>query len=57
MMGIIRPEDLRLVADLMRTWIPPHLAPHSFDQMKQDQAALLHLLTVCKVSSKDFVES
>jgi hypothetical protein len=46
----IRPEDFRLVVDLIRTWVPPHLRPQSLHQIKQDQAALLPLLTVSRVS-------
>jgi hypothetical protein len=49
-MTYIRPEDLRLVVDLFRSWIPPHLRPGKLDQMKQDQAALSPLLSVSKVS-------
>jgi hypothetical protein len=45
----IRPEDLRLVGDLMKDWIAPHLAPDSIHQIKQDQAALVPLLKVSKV--------
>jgi hypothetical protein len=46
----IRPEDFRLIVDLIRTWIPPHLRSESLDQIKRDQAALLPLLTVSRVS-------
>lgn len=45
----IRPEDLRLVGDLMKDWIAPHLAPDSIHQIKQDQAALVPLMKVSKV--------
>jgi hypothetical protein len=46
----IRPEDLRLIADLFKRWIPPNHDKRSIDQIKEDQAALLPMLRVSKVS-------
>jgi len=49
-MAYTRPEDLRLIADLMKSWIPPHMTSDSMHQIKADRASLLPLLRVSKVS-------
>lgn len=46
----IRHEDLRLIAELMKDWVPPHHARQSLDKIKQGQAAIIPLLTASKVS-------
>jgi hypothetical protein len=38
----------------MKDWIAPHLASDSIHQIKQDQAALVPLLKVSKVSLDNF---